>query len=136
LNQNPFHHLVTSQTSAFVLGSPGTIWLEIMATRSRKVVDSATNGHGRVGRPNASATPSATQRVAPTRATRSTRTVATPVEESTTSVPSKSRTVPKKGVVEKTKPVATTVKKAPAKTKTKTLTSLVDDENDREPIKV
>lgn len=107
-----------------------------MATRSRKVVDTPTNGSGRVGRPNASATPSATQRVAPTRATRSTRNVATPVEESTTPVTSKSRTVPKKGVVEKTKPVAATVKKVLAKTKTKTLASMVTDENDREPIKV
>jgi hypothetical protein len=105
-----------------------------MATRSRKVVDTPTNGGGRVGRTNASATPSATQRVAPTRATRSTRNVATPVEESTVPVTSKSRAVSKKAVVEKTKPVAATVKKVLAKTKT--LASMVTDENDREPIKV
>ena len=40
----------------------------------------------------------------------------------------------KKAVVEKTKPVAATVKKVPAKTKP--LASMVTDENDREPIKV
>lgn len=102
-----------------------------MATRSRKAVEPKTTSVSRIGTAGTAATPSAT---GPKRATRSTRNAATPAEE--TSAAPKARTVTKKAVAEKPKPVASVVKKAPARTKSKTLAAVMPDENDREPIKV
>jgi len=109
-----------------------------MATRSRKAVEPKSGSTARVGASASTATTSATQRVAPTRATRSTRNGAPAGDDSAPVVAPvpKGRTVVKKVVAEKVKPVATAVKKAPTRTQSKTLATVVPDENDREPIKV
>lgn len=105
-----------------------------MATRSRKPAEPKPSVLSRVATAGTSATRSAT---APKRATRSTRNVATPTEEPAyVPIVTKVKTVAKKVVAEKPKPVASVVKKAPARTKTKTLATVDTEDNDREPIKV